>query len=156
MSEGVRRREFMRTAALATGGLVLGGAGAARAFTGHAAVDEKLFQDINRAKDPAHKTGLEQKHVPVVELPAMIKAGEPFAVNVTIGEVIHPMGAAHYIDWVEILAGNEPAGRLDFREAFSQPKATFFITLDKPVTLVTRIYCNIHGLWQSEQEVTPA
>lgn len=155
MSEGVGRRDFMRTAALATGGLVLVGAEAARAFTGNAAVDAQLFQDINRAKDPAHKQGLEKLHAPVIELPATIKKGEAFAVNVAIGETLHPMGPAHYIDWVEILAGNEPAGRLDFREAFSQPKATFFITLDKPVTLVARIYCNLHGLWQSEQEVTP-
>ena len=92
MSEGVGRRDFMRTAALATGGLILGGAEAARAFTGNAAVDEKLFQDINRAKDPAHKVGLEKLHAPVIELPARIKAGEPFAVNVAIGETLHPMG----------------------------------------------------------------
>ena len=153
MGEGVRRREFMRTAALATGGLILAQAEAARAFTGHAEVDAKLFESINRAKDPAHKVGLEVLHVPVVELPANIKAGEPFAVQVAIGEKLHPMGPNHYIDWVEILAGNEPAGRLDFRERFSQPKATFFITLDKPVTLVTRLYCNLHGLWESEQEI---
>ena len=156
MGEGAERREFLRTAALATGGVWLGSSGMARAFTGYTQVDAQLFRDINRVKDPAHKTGLEKKHVPVIEVPAKIKAGEPFAVDVTIGEVLHPMGPAHYIDWVEILAGNEPAGRMEFRPAFSQPKATFHITLDKPVTLVVRLYCNLHGLWEGTRDLVVA
>ena len=153
MSDGMERRTFLRTAALATGGIWLGSVVAAQGFTGHVAVEEALFSGINRAKDPAQKTPLEKKHVPVIEAPARVKAGEPFAVTVTVGETLHPMGAAHYIDYVELLAGNEPAGRVEFRSAFSQPKATFFMVLDKPVTLVASISCNLHGLWQSELEM---
>ncbi len=28
--------------------------------------------------------------------------------------------------------------------------------LDRPVTLVVREYCNLHGLWETRQEVTVA
>ncbi len=153
MNDGIQRRTFIRTAALATGGLWLGSVAAAHSFTGNVSVEEALFVGVNRAKDPAQKTPLEKKHVPVIEVPALVKAGEPFAVTVSVGEILHPMGAAHYIDYVELLAGNEPAGRMEFRSAFSQPKATFFIVFNKPVTLVARIYCNLHGLWQSEREL---
>jgi superoxide reductase len=50
-------------------------------------------------------------------------------------------------------AGNEPAGRVDLRPGLSQPVVTFHLALDKPVTLVAREYCNLHGLWESRREV---
>jgi len=47
-------------------------------------------------------------------------------VTVTVGEVLHPMSASHFIQYVEIFAGNEPAGRMEFRPGFNQPKAVFY------------------------------
>ena len=65
-------------------------------------VNEELFQNINRVKDPANMTGLEKKHAPVISAPEKVKAGEPFDVNVVIGEVLHPMGPTHWIEYLQI------------------------------------------------------
>ncbi len=66
------------------------------------------------------------------------------------------MGPSHYIQYVELLAGNEPAGRAEFHPGLSVAKATFFQILDKPVTLVAREYCNLHGLWESRKDLALA
>jgi len=155
MDDKMQRRGFIRTAALAAGGLYLAGTTKARAFTPYDSVDAELFQTINRVKNPQDKTGLEKKHGPVIDVPDRIKSGEAFPVTVTIGEVIHPMSQAHAIQYVELLAGNEPIGRMAFTPRFSQPRATFFLSIDKPVTLVARLYCNLHGLWEGGQDVKP-
>ncbi len=161
MGDQMKRRDFLARSAAAAGGMVLWSSAALAApaagkLQGYAEVDQELFKGINRVQNPAEKTGLEKKHAPVIEVPAQIKAGEPFAVTVSIGEVAHPMVAVHYIQYVELLAGNEPAGRVEFRPGLNAAKASFFLTLDKPVTLVAREYCNLHGLWESRQDVAPA
>jgi len=152
----MKRRNFIRTTLLASGLLLSGGAAQAAGgpLRGYAAVEPELFQGINRIKEAGKPTAVEQKHAPVLLLPEKIKAGETFELTVTIGEVLHPMSPAHYIQYVEILAGNEPAGRIEFAPGFNQPKATFFLRLDRPVTLVVREYCNLHGLWESRQDIT--
>jgi superoxide reductase len=114
-----------------------------------------LFAGINRVTNPGDKTILEKKHAPVIEVPAKIVAGESFAVTLTMGDIAHPMGATHYIQNVDLLVGNEPAGHVEFRPEVAIAKATVYIRIDKPVTLVARAYCNLHGLWESRLEVAP-
>ena len=149
------RRLLLRSSLLASGLLLT--TGAARAvgndLRGYMAVEPELFRGINRIKQAGKPTPVEQKHAPVLLLPEKIKAGESFALTVTVGEVLHPMSPAHYIQYVEVLAGNEPAGRVEFAPGFNQPQATFSLRLDRPVTLVVREYCNLHGLWESRQEI---
>ncbi len=107
-------------------------------------------------KNPKKKSLLEKKHQPVIEVPKSIGKGETTRIEVAVGEVVHPMSRAHFIDYVELFAGNEPAGRVDFRADFSVPRATFYLKLDRPVTLVARAYCNLHGLWEGRVDVAPA
>lgn len=151
----MQRRSFLRSTLLASALLLSGGAAQAAGgqLRGYAAVEPELFQGINRIKDAGKPTAVEQKHAPVLLLPEKIKAGETFELTVTVGEVLHPMSPAHYIQYVELLAGNEPAGRIEFAPGFNQPKATFFLRFDRPVTLVVREYCNLHGLWESRQDL---
>lgn len=158
MDQTLKRRDFLRNSALLAGGVLLatevmaadqGG----NKLLGYAEVDQNLFQGVNRQQDPAKMTELEQKHVPVIEAPERIKPGVPFAVTVRVGEIIHPMFTGHYIQYVELLAGNEPAGRVEFRPGLNQPAVTFHLTLNKPVTLVAREYCNLHGLWESRKDL---
>jgi len=148
----------LKRGALLTGGVLLAAGPVAAApvlqkLTGYEEVDQALFQGVNRVQAAEKKTPLELKHAPLIEAPAQVKAGEPFAVTVTVGEIVHPMAAAHYIHYVEVLAGNEPAGRTELRPGLNQPKTTFYLTLDRPVTLVVRQYCNLHGLWESRQAI---
>lgn len=158
MDRNMKRRDFLRNSVLLAGGALLAADALAaekgpQKLMGYAEVDQDLFRGINRVQYPAKKTELEKKHAPVIEAPDKIKAGVPFAVTVTVGEIVHPMVNGHYIQYVELLAGNEPAGRVDFRPGLNQPVVTFQLVLDKPVTLVAREYCNLHGLWESRREV---
>jgi len=123
-------------------------------------VDPNLFQDINRVKDPANKTPLEKSHGPVISAPAKVKAGEPFTVQVNVGEVIHPMSQTHWIEFIELDIGNEPAGRIAFEpKGYLEPKATFTVTLTREsapsgkVTLVAHQRCNLHGYWEGSLDI---
>jgi len=77
-----------------------------------------------------------EKHVPVVE-----KTDTGFKVKV--GEVPHPMGDDHYIEWIEVLA-NGKVYRKNLNPG-DAPEAEFCIKAD---SIVAREYCNLHGLWK--------
>ena len=113
-----------------------------------------------------------EKHVPVIELPAQIKAGEPFGVTVTVGKQIpHPNTTEHFIEWISLYfkAGDDPnvyhLGKSDFvahgasvkgpnkGPAYTNPTACFNVKLEKGGTLFAVSHCNIHGLWESAAEV---
>lgn len=163
MELSLKRREFLIGGFLAVGGILLAGRVLAApegtavqaGFKGVASVDPDLFVGINRVFNPDDKTILEKKHAPVIEVPAKIVIGEAFAVSLTMGEITHPMGPTHYIQNVDLLIGNEPAGHVEFRPEVAMARATFYVRLDKPVTIVARANCNLHGLWESRLDVTP-
>ncbi len=109
------RRTFLKSAALGT--VVAGAAAKALASEKYfpAKVDQSLFETINRVKNPSNKTPLEKSHAPVITAPQTVKSGEPFAVEVSVGEILHPMGQLHWIEFIALDIGNEPAGRIDFQ-----------------------------------------
>jgi superoxide reductase len=126
-------------------------------------VDPQLFENINRVKDPANETPLEKSHAPFITAPETVKAGESFTVEVSVGRVLHPMGQAHWIEFIELNVGNEPAGRVDFQSmGFLSPKATFTVVLAKEaapegrVTLIVHQRCNLHGYWESTKDISVA
>ncbi len=161
MSEEISRRQVLVRTGLVVGSLMMGKSALAAhheaekkpSFASYNEVDAKLFEGINRVVDPAAKNMTERKHAPVIEVSGKAKAGEPVAVTVTVGEVLHPMSSAHYIRDIELFAGNEPVGRVELGP-LAVPKAVFFTPLDKSVTLVARAYCNLHGLWESRLDYT--
>jgi len=78
-----------------------------------------------------------EKHVPVIDVVAR-------GINVTVGEVPHPMEEKHYIQWVEVFAGDKTYRKyLTPNEA---PKVFFEI---QAADLIVREYCNLHGLWKA-------
>ena len=122
-------------------------------------VDEKLFKGINRIKDPANQTGLEKKHAAVIRAPEKVKAREAFDVQVVIGEIVHPMAPAHWIEYLQLNIGNEPAGTVNFRShGYLKPEAKFTVVLDdslkgKTISLVVQDKCNLHGIWENYANV---
>ena len=159
----MERRRFLKSAALGTMAL-----GVARnSFSAEryypVEVDKGLFEKINRAKDMAHMSTLEKLHVPVITAPEKVEAGKPFTVEVSIGEIIHPMGPKHWIEHLSLSIGNEPAGRASFQSrGYLQPKAAFTVVLTKDsapsgkATLVVRERCNMHGYWENSLNITVA
>lgn len=159
----MNRRNFLQVAALGsiTTGLTATLAAAERYFP--VKVDQALFSGINRVKDPQHKTPLERSHAPVISAPAAVKAGEPFPVEITVGESLHSMGPAHWIEYIEFSLGNEPAGRVDFQpKGYLEPKTVLMLVVPKEVaaagklTLVARQRCNLHGYWESSVDLAVA
>ena len=80
-----------------------------------------------------------EKHVPVKE---KIEGG----VKVKVGEVAHPMEEKHYIEWIEIIAGDTACTH--FLKPGDAPEAAFKIDADV-ADVQARAYCNLHGHWKS-------
>jgi superoxide reductase len=78
-----------------------------------------------------------EKHVPIIDQ----KESE---IIVTVGSIPHPMEEAHYIELIEIIADGKVYKQ--FLKPGDSPTATFKLTADN---VQSRIYCNVHGLWQS-------
>jgi superoxide reductase len=78
-----------------------------------------------------------EKHVPVIE---KTEAG----VKIRIGAVAHPMEEKHYIEWIEVIAGDK--AYREFLKPGDAPEAVFCIDA-WPVT--ARELCNLHGLWKA-------
>lgn len=78
-----------------------------------------------------------EKHVPLVEV-----TGD--GVLVKVGEVAHPMTEEHYIEWVQIMAG-EHSYRI-FLKPGIDPQGRFAVPREG---ITAREYCNLHGLWKS-------
>ena len=77
-----------------------------------------------------------EKHVPVIE---KVEGG----VKVKVGDVAHPMEDKHYIEWIEIIAGDK-ADR-QFLNPGETPEAIFKTDADN---VTAREFCNLHGLWK--------
>lgn len=94
-------------------------------------------QPMELLKENSQDAALE-KHVPIIE---KIEGGY----KVSVGEVPHPMLAAHYIQWIELIAGNQVMRK--YLQPDEKPEA-IFLTDAKEVS--AREYCNLHGLWKSK------
>ena len=78
-----------------------------------------------------------EKHVPVIE---KVDGG----VKVMVGEVAHPMEEKHYIEWIELIAGD--TAYRQFLNPGDAPEAVFMIDASQ---VTAREYCNLHGHWKS-------
>ena len=79
-----------------------------------------------------------EKHVPVIE---KIDGG----FKVKVGSVAHPMEEKHYIEWIELVAGDEVYTA--FLKPGQAPEAVFKIDAAK---VTAREFCNLHGHHKAE------
>jgi len=155
--KGLNRREFIKSAAIA----------GVAAYTAHSVFALETTQKGEGAKMarfgeviiPPDKEGKE-KHVPQIEAPAKVKAGEPFQVTVIVGkEVPHPNTLEHHIKWIQVYAKGEGArpavhvATFDLGPTYAEPKVTFPVILKTSSVLYALEYCNIHGVWDNSVEV---
>ncbi|MDR1472144.1 MAG: class II SORL domain-containing protein [Synergistaceae bacterium] len=113
-----------------------------------------------------------EKHVPVIEAPESVKAGEAFKVGLCVGrEIAHPNTAAHHIEWIKLLfvpdggkfaielanlsfdAHGDTANAERPGPAFADPFGSVIVKLSSSGTLAAQSYCNIHGLWESSRTI---
>ncbi len=79
-----------------------------------------------------------EKHIPVIE-----KTDGGF--KVTVGDVLHPMVAEHYIEWIEVIA--DGIAYRKFLSPGDKPAAEFCLDAEKATA---REFCNLHGVWKKE------
>ena len=113
-----------------------------------------------------------EKHMPVIEAPAQVKAGELFYVKVSLGkEIAHPNTTEHHISWIslyflpegekfthqvghfELSAHGESAAGPNEGPVYTHHGLTASLKITKSGTLQALALCNIHGLWQNSKEV---
>ncbi len=116
-----------------------------------------------------------EKHVPAIECPDVVRAGEMFSVKAAVGkEVAHPNTTAHHIRWISIYflpegekfpyeigryefnAHGASAEGVDTGTVYTNHEVTIAMKTGKPGTLYAASLCNIHGLWRSEKTITLA
>ncbi len=113
-----------------------------------------------------------EKHVPVIECPDTVKAGEMFDVKITLGkEVAHPNTTEHHIRWIALFYHPEGSaapfqvGRFEFSAhgesvegpnkgpVYTDHTVVASMKIDKPGHLHAVSLCNIHGLWEYTKSI---
>ena len=113
-----------------------------------------------------------EKHVPVIDAPATVKAGELFNISVVVGkEIAHPNTTEHHIAWIalhfipdgakvsyeigrfEFSAHGQSAAGPNLGPVHTDGSVVARVKLTVSGTLCTTAYCNIHGLWESDKAV---
>ncbi len=113
-----------------------------------------------------------EKHVPVIEVEGKAEKGQPIKVNVMIGkEVSHPNTTQHHIRWISLFfkpqgekfpfqigdivfaAHGSSVDGADTSTVYTEHQGTFVFKTEKPGTLLSSSYCNIHGLWENSKEL---
>jgi len=119
---------------------------------------EKEFSltELNKPKDWANLTDMAKKHVPIIETPEKVKAKESFTVKVKVGGiegVEHPNTLGHWINWLELYAGERLISRVEFASEMSDKYVvTLNVTLNETATLRAREFCNLHGVWEGREK----
>jgi superoxide reductase len=109
----------------------------------HSGVGELVCcgQPMELLKEKTEDVGKE-KHVPVIER-------TDTGIRVKVGSIPHPMEENHYIEWIEVLADGKIYRK--FLKPGDKPEAEFKIIAEK---VEAREYCNLHGLWKLEQQIS--
>ncbi|MBF0320973.1 MAG: superoxide reductase [Nitrospirae bacterium] len=119
--------------------------------------EKSLFCGMNKPADPANMTETEKKHMPVIECPDAVKAGEPFKVHIKVGEIPHVMQEGHSVQWIDVYSGSNFQVRVDLTPVFTAADVT--VTLVKGGTHRTSTLrvverCNLHGQWEAVKQIT--
>ena len=109
-----------------------------------------------------------EKHVPVIDCPESVGAGENVSVTVTVGkEIAHPNTVEHHIRWIRAYFVPEggtfaiDVGNFEFNahgESTDNPiytdhSVSFSFKTTKGGSINAVSYCNIHGLWESKKNI---
>lgn len=78
-----------------------------------------------------------EKHVPVIERTEN-------GIKVHVGSVAHPMEENHFIEWIEVIAGDKIYRK--FLKPGEPPEAIFTI---QEQDIQVREYCTVHGQWRA-------
>jgi len=118
-----------------------------------------LLTRINTPQDADNLSDLEKKHLPVIEAPDSVKAGEPLEVTVQVGKLLaHPNEPGHHVESIELYKGHVLLARADLAGGLAEPKVTFTVLLTSDIGgadagLRAFEKCNLHGTWESTRAI---
>ncbi len=90
--------------------------------------------------EPGVSDGAYEKHIPAVTVNGNV-------VKVQVGDVVHPMLDAHYIQWIILETKN--GFQKKTLAPNDEPVAEFVLAQGDSAVAVYE-YCNLHGLWVKE------
>jgi superoxide reductase len=116
-----------------------------------------------------------EKHVPAIDCPDQVKAGELFKVKAGLGkEIAHPNTTEHHISWITLYFHPEgekfthQVGHFEFSAhgestagpnegpVYTHHAVAVSLKVNKSGTLHALALCNIHGLWESSKAIQVA
>jgi len=126
------------------------------------------FKDLIQSAD-----WKQEKHVPVIDVSEKNKKKEDIKVTIKVGkEIPHPNTTEHHIRWIavyfqphdekfpyqiglfEFSTHGESIQGPNTSTVFTQPEVVCHFISEKSGTIFATSYCNIHGLWKSEKEIS--
>ena len=118
-----------------------------------------LLTRINTPQDLGNLSDLEKKHLPVIEAPDSVKAGQPFEVSVQVGKLLaHPNEPGHHVESIELYKGHILLARVYLSGGLAAPKVIFTVLLtsdidgaDTPLRAFGK--CNLHGTWEGARAI---
>lgn len=115
--------------------------------------ESTLFCQVNTAATGPAETA--KKHVPVITTQGDIKVGQPFTVNIKVGEASHVMENGHFIQFIDLYCGHIYISRIDFTAELSKPEVSLQIVLHHEGKRSLRAFsrCNLHGIWEGTKDV---
>ncbi|MFA6348248.1 MAG: desulfoferrodoxin [Candidatus Paceibacterota bacterium] len=93
-------------------------------------------QPMEKMVEKIQEEGFE-KHLPIIE-----KRGN--VVKIKVGEVLHPMEDAHFIEWIEVIVDG-----VSYRKMLKSGQSPEMQIEIGEGDISVRSFCNVHGLWKS-------
>ena len=109
--------------------------------------------EINKVQDPKNMSASEKKHQPVIELVGELKPSELFMAKFNIGEIDHPMGPDHLIEWIEVYCEDNLVSRIEFTGFAPKAHVELPLKTENSVTLTAVEHCNLHGTWAAHHKI---
>ncbi len=117
--------------------------------------EEDIFCGVNITTDQKAASDLEKKHLPVISAPRKVKKGERFEVTVEVGTLMaHPNEPGHFIEFIELYAGDTYLARMDFTAKITWPIMKVSVSLDHAHGKLRAFdRCNLHGTWENDLDI---
>ncbi len=141
----MNRREFIKGAVI-TSAVLSSGKLMAEEY------ERKGKKELNRLTNRDNPSVLEQKHVPLIEIPGTAKSGAWVDVYVKVGFMQeHPSTPGHWITEIKLLVNGKKTAKAEFKTGGTTASfAAFRIRLDNDATIKAIEHCNLHGTWISD------
>lgn len=113
--------------------------------------DAPVLGPVNHCADVESASDFERKHTPFISAE---RDGDAVRVSIAVGHYVpHPNQPDHFIQWIELYAGEASIARVDFVPVASAPDVRLVVSVPPGTTLRAVEHCNLHGLWVAETTV---